>query len=73
MLARKYRSQGGPAGASAAGIVLANVASAMAQIVVVAVIYPPMVGSAAGPVPTTTRRWSAGRKGSAVTMSWTPL
>jgi uncharacterized membrane protein (DUF4010 family) len=43
VLSRKYREGGGPAAPAAAGIVLANVASAAAQIVIVAVNYPEMV------------------------------
>jgi len=73
-LARRNREAEGLAGPAAAGIVLANVASAAAQILVVAVIYPEMVQAAlpvvGGPVlvgalGTAGALWLVGQRGDA--------
>lgn len=78
VLARKQKEGGKSAGPAAAGIVLANVASAAAQVLVVAVIYPemvssvlPVVGAAmvVGALVTTAALWVMGPQAAKVSFS----
>lgn len=78
VLSQKYREGRGMAGPLAMGIVLANVASAAAQLVVVAVIYPDMVPAvlpvvvavtAVGVLATAAALWFIGQRGQAGALS----